>query len=105
MKRAIQFVLTVAIFAALVAPTHAAPTAAERFKASVERYAPPYPTFPGKTRCVCQDVNDENKTFAGYLNSFPISGPGGGTMQVVCAYPIFAPGPAVAVCALFEVVK
>jgi hypothetical protein len=83
----------------------AAPLTLERHQQVVERVAPPYPTVPGRTLCVCQTASDANTTHVGYLNSYQNNEAGDITVNMVCAYPVFTPGLASNYCSLFEVIK
>lgn len=85
---------------------HAAdPLTLEKHLGKAQRIAPPFPTVPGKTLCICQNANDSNRTHLGYLNSITVNIMGDQTVNVVCAYPVFTPGLATGFCSLFEVVK
>ena len=91
---------------ALAAPALAAPALTlESYRSKAEKLAPPFPTVPGKTRCVCQTANSVAATKLGYLNSTTYDDMGDVTVNLVCAYPVFTPGVGTAYCLLFAVIK
>lgn len=95
-----------ALIVAFVSPAFAAtPLTPERHQDAVERVAPPFPTVPGRTLCVCQTADDYAKTYVGYLNSYTFNNAGDLTVNAVCAYPVFAPGPGTSFCSIFQVIK
>lgn len=98
--------LGVALIVAFASPAFAAaPLTLERHEQAVERVAPPYPTVPGRTLCVCQTANNTGTTYVGYLNSYQTNDAGDITMNMVCVYPVFSPGLGSNFCSLFEVIK
>ena len=76
---------------------------------AVEKVAPPYPTMPGRTLCVCQHADTSGQTYTGYLNSYSLfDGPSGRTtINVVCVYPFTNIVGAVdsSFCSIFQVIK
>lgn len=101
---------TVSLGAALLvafasAASAAAPLTLDRHQGNAERVAPPYPTVPGRTLCVCQNVDNAGQTFVGYLNSYQVNNAGDIAVSMVCTYPVFTPGLGTSFCALFEVIK
>ena len=98
--------LGAAVIVALVSPAFAAaPLTLERHQRAAERVAPPYPTTPGRTLCVCQTAENSGTTYVGYLNSYQVNNAGDVTVNMVCVYPVFAPGLGTSFCSLFEVIK
>ena len=81
------------------------PPTLEQLLNKVLKVAPAYPTIPGKTLCVCQTANAADKAYVGYLNVFTQSRGPDITVNLVCAYPAFPPGPFPEFCPLFEVIK
>lgn len=104
--QAIKLALVLSVIAPLVSSAWAAsPPTLERYQADAERVAPPYPTFPGRTRCVCQTADNSGLTYLGYLNSYAVNSGGDVTVNLVCLYPVYTPGVGTSFCSLFEVIK
>jgi hypothetical protein len=82
----------------------ASPLTLEQLRSKAEKLAPPYPTLPGKTACVCR-TGVAATSYFGYLNSFVNDDLGDQTMNLLCVYPVFAPGLAYGTCTAFEVIK
>ena len=98
--------LGAAVIVALVSPAFAAtPLTLERHQQAAERVAPPYPTTPGRTLCVCQTAESSGTTYVGYLNSYQVNSAGDVTVNMVCTYPVFTPALAMSFCSLFQVIK
>src|SRR5262245_24720702 len=99
--------LVTAFVVALASPALAgAPLTLERHQKAVEKVAPPVTTIPGKTLCVCQDLDDPAQTRVGYLNSYLSSKLGSVTVNLECVYPVFNPlGDFTATCSIFQVIK
>jgi hypothetical protein len=124
MMTALRIGSLVAAFVLAIAPAASGqaskdPKPLSRHQLIVERVAPPFPTFPGRTLCVCQVSNppgdpsgggdtDVEETMVGYLNSLIHQHPNGiTTVNMVCNFP-FANQDGVlqtTFCTTFEVIR
>jgi hypothetical protein len=107
------------VLAVVPAASGQSPLLLKRHQGTVERFAPPFPTFPGRTLCVCQVSNppgdpsgggdtDVEETMTGYLNSLVHQHPGGvTTVNMVCTFPFANAAGAVetAFCTTFQVIR
>jgi hypothetical protein len=106
-QRLIASFVLILVVALAPAAFAGAPYTIDRHQDLVEKVAPPYPTVPGKTLCVCQS-NSALRTYVGHLNSYRSLDGGNDSVNIVCTYPYREPAGSLSIgayCTEFEVIK